>query len=52
MQVTAVLVDGTLRVRERPRGQDFVRDVVDAFGDEIESVTFGKLHSRRCLRAT
>jgi ABC-2 type transport system ATP-binding protein len=41
MRVTATLVDGTLRV-ERPRGQDFVRDVVDAFGEEIESVTFGK----------
>jgi ABC-2 type transport system ATP-binding protein len=41
MRVTAVLVDGILRV-ERPRGQDFVRDVVDMFGDEIESVTFGK----------
>jgi ABC-2 type transport system ATP-binding protein len=41
MQVTAVLIDGTLRV-ERPRGHEFVRDVVEAFGDEIESVTFGK----------
>ncbi len=41
MQVTAVLVDGTLRV-EGPRGHEFVRDVVEAFGDEIESVTFGK----------
>jgi ABC-2 type transport system ATP-binding protein len=41
MRVTAVMVDGILRV-ERPRGQDFVRDVVDMFGDEIESVTFGK----------
>ena len=41
MGVTAALVDGALRV-ERPRGQDFVRDVVDAFGEEIESVTFGK----------
>ena len=41
MRVTTVLVDGTLRV-ERPRGHEFVRDVVDAFGDEIESVTFGK----------
>jgi ABC-2 type transport system ATP-binding protein len=41
MQVTSVLVDGTLRV-ERPRGHEFVRDVIDAFGDEIESVTFGK----------
>lgn len=41
MNVTAALVDGTLRV-ERPRGQDFVRDVVDGFGEEIESITFGK----------
>jgi ABC-2 type transport system ATP-binding protein len=41
MRLTVALVDGTLRV-ERPRGQDFVRDVVDAFGEEIESVTFGK----------
>jgi ABC-2 type transport system ATP-binding protein len=41
MHVTAVLVDGTLRV-ERPRGHEFVRDVVDTFGDEIDSVTFGK----------
>jgi ABC-2 type transport system ATP-binding protein len=41
MQVAAVLVDGTLRV-ERARGHEFVRDVVDAFGDEIEAVTFGK----------
>jgi ABC-2 type transport system ATP-binding protein len=41
MQVATVLVDGTLRV-ERARGHEFVRDVVDAFGDEIESVTFGK----------
>ncbi len=41
MRVDAALVDGVLRV-ERPRGHDFVRDVVDAFGDEIESVTFGK----------
>ncbi len=41
MRINAVLVDGVLRV-ERPRGHDFVRDVVEAFGDEIESVTFGK----------
>jgi len=41
MQVAATLVDGSLRV-ERPRGHEFVRDVVEAFGDEIESVTFGK----------
>ena len=41
MQVKATLVDGTLRV-ERERGHEFVRDVVEAFGPEIESVTFGK----------
>lgn len=41
MRVNAALVDGVLRV-ERPRGHDLVRDLVDAFGDEIESVTFGK----------
>ena len=41
MQVAAVMVDGILRV-ERPRGHEFVRDVVAAFGDEIEMVTFGK----------
>lgn len=41
MRVKAALVDGTLRV-ERPRGHEFVRDVVEAFGAEIESVTFGK----------
>ena len=41
MQVTAVLIDGTLRI-ERSRGHEFVRDVIETFGDEIESVTFGK----------
>jgi ABC-2 type transport system ATP-binding protein len=41
MRTQAVLVDGTLRI-ERPRGHEFVRDVVEAFGDQIESVTFGK----------
>src|ERR1700722_9876361 len=41
MRVTALLVDGALRV-ERPRGHEFVRDVVDTFGEEIDSVTFGK----------
>ena len=41
MRTQAVLVDGTLRI-ERPRGHEFVRDVVEAFGDHIESVTFGK----------
>jgi ABC-2 type transport system ATP-binding protein len=37
----AVLVDGTLRV-ERPRGHEFVREVVEAFPGEIQSITFGR----------
>jgi ABC-2 type transport system ATP-binding protein len=41
MRTQPVLVDGTLRI-ERPRGHEFVRDVVEAFGEQIESVTFGK----------
>jgi ABC-2 type transport system ATP-binding protein len=41
MRVTATIVDGTLRL-ERPGGHEFVRDVVEEFGDEIESVSFGK----------
>jgi ABC-2 type transport system ATP-binding protein len=41
MRIQPVVVDGTLRI-ERPRGHEFVRDLVDAFGEHIESVTFGK----------
>jgi len=41
MHVRASVVDGMIRV-ERPRGHEFVRDVVEAFGSELESVTFGK----------
>jgi ABC-2 type transport system ATP-binding protein len=37
----ATIVDGTVRV-ERPRGHEFVRDVVDAFSSEITLVTYGK----------
>jgi ABC-2 type transport system ATP-binding protein len=37
----AALVDGTLRV-ERPRGHEFVRDVVEAFGADVTLVTYGK----------
>jgi ABC-2 type transport system ATP-binding protein len=37
----AVLVDGTLRI-ERPRGHEFVREVVDAFPADITLVTYGK----------
>jgi ABC-2 type transport system ATP-binding protein len=36
-----MLVDGTLRV-ERSRGHEFVREVVEAFPGEIQSVTFGR----------
>jgi ABC-2 type transport system ATP-binding protein len=35
------LVDSTLRV-ERPRGHEFIRDVVEAFPGEITSAAFGK----------
>jgi ABC-2 type transport system ATP-binding protein len=41
MRIKTALVDDTLRI-ERPRGHEFVRDVVEAFGAEIESVTYGK----------
>jgi ABC-2 type transport system ATP-binding protein len=37
----AVVVDGTLRV-ERPRGHEFVRDVVEAFAGDLTLVTYGK----------
>jgi ABC-2 type transport system ATP-binding protein len=37
----AAVVDGTVRV-ERPRGHEFVRDVVDAFPTDITLVTYGK----------
>ncbi len=36
-----LLVDGNLRV-EMPRGQDFAREVANAFEDAVEAVTFGK----------
>lgn len=41
MRTQPSMVDGSLRI-ERPRGHEFVREVVDAFGEQIESVTFGK----------
>jgi ABC-2 type transport system ATP-binding protein len=40
-QVSTALVDGTLRI-ERPRGHELVARLVDEFGGEIESVTFGR----------
>ena len=36
-----MLVDGTLRV-ERAQGPEFVREIVEAFPGEVQSVTFGK----------
>ncbi len=36
-----LLVDGNLRV-EMPRGHEFAREVASAFGDAVETVTFGK----------
>jgi ABC-2 type transport system ATP-binding protein len=36
-----LLVDGNLRL-EMPRGHEFVREVVDAYPGDVESVTFGK----------
>lgn len=36
-----LLVDGVLRV-ERPRGHEFVREVVEAFPGEVQSVTSGR----------
>jgi ABC-2 type transport system ATP-binding protein len=41
MKLKSQVVDGTLRV-ERPRAHEIIRDVVDTFGDEIETVSFGK----------
>jgi ABC-2 type transport system ATP-binding protein len=41
LQLKSQLVDGTLRI-ERPRGHEIVRETVDAFGEEIEWVSFGK----------
>ncbi|MFZ0888237.1 MAG: ABC transporter ATP-binding protein [Candidatus Binataceae bacterium] len=35
------IVDGTLRI-ERPRGHELVRELIDAFGGEISSISFGK----------
>jgi ABC-2 type transport system ATP-binding protein len=36
-----LLVDGVLRV-ERPRGHEFVRELVEAFPGEVQSVTSGR----------
>ncbi|HVA82026.1 MAG TPA: ATP-binding cassette domain-containing protein [Candidatus Binataceae bacterium] len=41
LRLKSQLVDGTLRI-ERPRGHELIREVVEAFGPEIDSVSFGK----------
>ena len=40
-KLASQLVDGAIRI-ERTRGHELLRDLIDAFGDEIESVSFGK----------
>lgn len=35
------VVNGSLRI-ERPRGHEFVREIVEAFPGEVQSVTFGR----------
>jgi ABC-2 type transport system ATP-binding protein len=40
-QVSTTLVDGTIRI-ERSRGHELVARLIDEFGGEIESVTFGR----------
>ncbi len=41
LKLKSTLIDGTLRI-ERPRGHELIRELVDTFGAEIESVSFGK----------
>jgi len=41
MHIQAVLIGGALRI-ERPRGHELVAQLVDSFGGEIDSITFGK----------
>ncbi|HKN01548.1 MAG TPA: ATP-binding cassette domain-containing protein [Candidatus Binataceae bacterium] len=41
LKLKSQLVDRTLRI-ERPRAHEIVAEVVEAFGDEVESVSFGK----------
>jgi ABC-2 type transport system ATP-binding protein len=41
LKLKSQIVDGTLRI-ERPRAHEIVRDVIDTFGDEVETLSFGK----------
>jgi len=40
-KLSSQLVDGAIRI-ERIRGHELLRDLIDAFGEEIESVSLGK----------
>jgi len=40
-KVKTMIVDGTIRI-ERSRGHELVRDLVEAFGSDIDSISFGK----------
>jgi ABC-2 type transport system ATP-binding protein len=41
LSLAAAVVDGSVRI-ERPRGHELVGELVEMFGGEIESLTFGK----------
>jgi ABC-2 type transport system ATP-binding protein len=41
LKLKSTLIDGSLRI-EKPRGHELIRELVDIFGAEIESVSFGK----------
>ena len=41
LKLKSQVVDGTLRI-ERPRAHEIVREVMDGFSDEIESISLGK----------
>jgi ABC-2 type transport system ATP-binding protein len=41
LKLKSSIVDGTLRI-ERPRSHELIRELVDSFGADIESVSFGK----------
>jgi ABC-2 type transport system ATP-binding protein len=41
LKISASVVDGMVRI-ERPRGHELIGELVETFGGEIESLTFGK----------
>ncbi|HYA33966.1 MAG TPA: ATP-binding cassette domain-containing protein [Candidatus Binataceae bacterium] len=40
-KIKTMMVDGAIRI-ERSRGHELVRDLVEAFGSDIDSISFGK----------